>query len=286
MNLEEFCTHFPAYASQAAAKWQDMQARVAAHRDRSTSPLRMLEIGCGAQYPYTVLFHSDGVKVVGLDIVPLVRRDIRGAKYAAILRGQGALHTLRRLASDVLFHRAFYRPLGHAAGVRIRHAGTPLVRMDAANSGFAAGSFDLVYSSACFEHLPDVDGTMVEIGRVLKPGGIAEIEIHLFASMTGGHEPDLYSHCAPPAGFPLWGHLLDAGWTPSLFLNRWRDRQFRDVFAKHFEILDRRVTSRHGQQYLTKDIEARLAAQYSADELTTESVLYVLRKSEAVEKAV
>jgi len=38
------------------------------------------------------------------------------------------------------------------------------------------------------------------------------------------------------------------------------------------------VTSRHGEQYLTPDIESRLASRYTRDELTTESALYVLRK--------
>ena len=102
--------------------------------------------------------------------------------------------------------------------------------------------------------------------------------MHLFASMTGGHEPDLYDHRAPPAGFPLWGHLLDPAWRPSLFLNRWRERQFRDAFAARVEVMDRIVTSRHGHQYLTPDIEARLAPQYDPEELSTESVLYVLRR--------
>lgn len=277
--IRDLRSHYPAYAALAAGSWRDLRLRLTTHRRSGTASFRVLEVGCGSEYPYVVLFHSEGVKVVGIDVAPLVRRDLRAGKYLELLRGQGAVTALRRLASDALFHVAFYRPLGRSAGLPIRHTGTPLVRMDAARCGFANRSFDFVYSSACFEHLPDVDATLAEIDRVLKPEGVAEIEIHLFASMTGGHQPELYDHRVPPAGFPLWGHLLDPDWKASLFLNRWRERQFREAFAARFEVLDRIVTSRHGHQYLTRDIETRLASQYSPEELSAESVLYVLRKS-------
>ena len=193
-------------------------------------------------------------------------------------RTRGAVAALRRLASDALVHVGFDRPLGRSAGMPIRHAGLQLARMDAARSGFADASFDVIYSSACFEHLPDVAGVVAEMDRLLKPGGLAEIEIHLFASMTGGHEPPLDDHRVPPAGFPLWGHLLNPAWQPSLFLNRWREAQFRDAFAARFDVLDRQVTSRHGEPYLTQEIETRLTARYSREELTTESVLFVIQK--------
>jgi hypothetical protein len=96
--------------------------------------------------------------------------------------------------------------------------------------------------------------------------------------MTGGHEPELYDQRPPPAGFRVWSHLLDPGWRPPLHLNRWRDAQFHEAFAARFDILDRIVTSRHGEQYLTAEIASRLASRYTREELATESALYVLRK--------
>jgi SAM-dependent methyltransferase len=275
--LGAFCRHYPAYARLAAGTWRDMQPRLQKYR-RGGGSFRVLEVGCGAQYPYVALFHSEGTAAVGIDVLPLVRREISPARYGAILRRGGAAAALRRAAGDALFHLSFYRPLARHAGVRLRHAGAPIVRMDATRCGFADGTFDFVYSSACFEHLPDVGATLAEIDRILKPGAVAEIEVHLFASMTGGHEPGLYDHRPPPSGYPLWGHLRDPNWQAPMFLNRWREPQFRDAFAARFDVLDRVVTSRHGEQYLTSEVEAQLAPRYSRDELTTESVLYVLRK--------
>lgn len=270
--------HYPAYAALAAGTWRDIRRRLDAYPAGSRGASRILEVGCGALYPYVALFHSEGLRVVGIDVLPLVRRDISPGKYLRVLSEHGPVAAVRRLAGDVRFYRSFYLPLARAAGIAVRQAGAPLVRMDATRCGFAAGTFDFVYSSACFEHLPDVEATLAEIDRVLKPGGTAEIEVHLFASMTGGHEPELYDHCPPPAGYPVWGHLLDPRWQPPLHLNRWRDRQFHDAFATRFDLVDRMVTSRHGEQYLTADIESRLGSRYTRDELTTESALYVLRK--------
>lgn len=270
--------HYPAYAALAGGNWRDIRARLDAYPAGSGDASRILEVGCGALYPYVALFHSEGRHVVGIDVLPFVRRDVSARKYLGVLSEHGPVAAVRRFVGDVRFHRSFYRPLGRAAGIAVRQAGAPLVRMDATRCGFAGGTFDFVYSSACFEHLPDVEATLAEIDRVLKPGGSAEIEVHLFASMTGGHEPELYDRRPPPAGYPVWGHLLDPGWRPPLYLNRWRDEQFHEALAARFDLVNRMVTSRHGEQYLTPDIESRLASRYTRDELTTESALYVLRK--------
>jgi SAM-dependent methyltransferase len=277
-RIGDLRTEYAAYASIAGDVWRDMRRRLPGSERRDAGPFRGLEIGCGAFYPYVALFNSAGVNVVGIDVTPLVRRDFRVSKYRELIRSRGLVPALRRMAGDLSFHVIFYRPLGKAAQVPVEHRGAQLVRMDAARCGFGDGTFDFVYSSACFEHLADVHGTLAEMERVLKPNGVAHIEIHLFTSMTGGHEPPLYGHRVPPEGFQLWGHLLDPRWNAPLFLNRWREHEFRDAFANRFDIVDRKVTSDHGRQYLTDEIAAKLSPEYSRDELATESVLYVLRR--------
>jgi SAM-dependent methyltransferase len=278
-RLGEIRTEYGAYASIAGDIWRDMRRRLPRTDGRDQrGPFRALEIGCGTFYPYVALFNADGVKVVGIDVTPLARRDFRLSKYRELIRSRGLVPALRRMAGDLSFHVMFYRPLGKAAQVAVKHRGAQLVMMDAARCGFADETFDFVYSSACFEHLPDVHGTLAEMERVLKPNGVAHIQIHLFTSMTGGHEPGLYGHRVPPAGFRLWRHLLDSDWRAPLFLNGWREQQFRDAFAMRFDIIDRNVTSEHGRQYLTDEIAATLSPEYSRDELATETVLYVLRR--------
>ena len=48
---------------------------------------------------------------------------------------------------------------------------------------FEDSTFDFVHSMAVFEHIDDVPGAVRELNRVLKPGGIAVITPHLFASL-------------------------------------------------------------------------------------------------------
>jgi SAM-dependent methyltransferase len=63
---------------------------------------------------------------------------------------------------------------------------------------FADGAFDLVYSVAALEHVPDPAGTAAEMWRVLAPGGLAI------------HEIDLKHHgAADPLKFLEWS---DAEW--------------------------------------------------------------------------
>ena len=58
----------------------------------------------------------------------------------------------------------------HAADVAVTDS---LVTMRAENLDFADSSFDKVVSVHAIEHVPEIEGALSEIGRVLKPGGIA-----------------------------------------------------------------------------------------------------------------
>jgi SAM-dependent methyltransferase len=49
----------------------------------------------------------------------------------------------------------------------------PVGHIDLANMSFRDETFDLFYSGDVFEHLPDLEGALREIARILKPGGIA-----------------------------------------------------------------------------------------------------------------
>ena len=42
---------------------------------------------------------------------------------------------------------------------------------DASNMPFQDSCYDMVFSNSVLEHIPDLEGTLSEIGRILKPGG-------------------------------------------------------------------------------------------------------------------
>ena len=84
-----------------------------------------------------------------------------------------------------------------------------LVRMDATDLRFPAGSFDLVLCLSAFEHFQDGGAVLREMHRVLRPGGSALVSFEPVWTASYGH----HLHHVPEAGrlIPPWAHLL---WDP------------------------------------------------------------------------
>jgi SAM-dependent methyltransferase len=104
---------------------------------------------------------------------------------------------------------------------------------------FEDGRFDLVYSVAALEHVPDPAGTLAEMRRVLAPGGLAV------------HEIDLKHHgSADPLKFLEWPdeewarratlyggdvslrNILDGGFAGEIYCNRLRRGDWTRLFAE------------------------------------------------------
>jgi len=63
-------------------------------------------------------------------------------------------------------------------------AGDALVRLDVTDIAFPAGRFDVVYCSHVLEHVVDDRRAMRELGRVLKPGGWAILQVPIKGDTT------------------------------------------------------------------------------------------------------
>lgn len=93
--------------------------------------------------------------------------------------------------------------------------------MDAANLSFGDSSFDLVFSIFVFEHVAKPEETLLEIKRVLKPGGVAFHRIDTFDAFNGGHDLRLNNSTAD-APSP-WAQLipsLESSIQPCAYVNR------------------------------------------------------------------
>jgi SAM-dependent methyltransferase len=75
------------------------------------------------------------------------------------------------------------RDLAEAA-IRVPEVYLEVVKGSATEMPFADGAFATVLSNCVIEHIPDVDATMREIGRVLKPGGV------FATTLPSEHYPD------------------------------------------------------------------------------------------------
>lgn len=75
------------------------------------------------------------------------------------------------------------------------------IRMDAENLLFKDELFDFVYCMNAFEHIGDPSNALIELWRVLKPGGFAFIQFDpLYYCDTGSH---MFDFIPEP-----WGHLV------------------------------------------------------------------------------
>jgi len=82
------------------------------------------------------------------------------------------------------------------------HANVRYLRTSVEAMEIPADSFDLVFSFATMEHVPDIARGFAEMARVTRPGGwIYSVAAPLWNSPYGHHKPDLFH------GHP-WVHLL------------------------------------------------------------------------------
>lgn len=246
--------------------------------DKPLNETRILEIGNGQHAAISLLYHSAGAQITGIDM-DYVRLGLSPFKYFKIRKHNGAERALKTLARNILFDPSYYKTLSSESGQSLRKVDLDLRRMNAADMKFADGEFDFVYSNAVFEHIQDVDGTVSEMARVLKPNGIAHISIDLYPSLSGGHNlawafPDKYGSNTVPA----WDHLREKLFPAHVYLNKIREEDYYNIFAKHFEILEK-DSIYEGKKYLTPELQKELGAKgYARDELLKKTVRLVLKK--------
>jgi hypothetical protein len=128
--------------------------------------------------------------------------------------------------------------------------------------------------------VPDVRAANRTIAGALKPGGIAYIEIHLFPSLSGGHDlPWITPGRTILGDVKPWQHLRNPDWEAPVYLNRLRERDYRRAFEEtpDLEIAEWNTEFTEGADYLSDDVRAALP-DYSDEELTKRSIVVVVKK--------
>lgn len=234
----------------------------------------ILDIGCGRRYPYTLLLHSLGNTVVGIDTNYIGYDDFLVMRYWKELTQNGFESFGRVLLYDLLRQKStYYRTLEKLRGFPLDYRGLIFKRMNAEDMAFPAETFNLAVSILCFEHIANVPQAISEVHRVLMDGGFAYIKIHLFSSRSGAHHVGKQLDRVPP-----WDHLRQNTHPVPVYLNKLRKGEWLRLFSKRFEIL--KVLSRvdrKGENLLTSEILAELS-DYSLDELLTSAITIVARK--------
>ncbi len=244
--------------------------------DTPLPDLNILEIGCGQRFATSLLFHSSGAHVTGIDMDYVDPRfTLRG--YWKMLRVNGAERSVKTFARHLLLDRGYYGVIRQESGIDLRFGTLDLRVMDACHLEFPDNHFDYVFSRAVFEHIYDVPQACKELHRVLTPGGIADIRPHLYPSLSGGHNPEWFitdkNHERTTAP---WDHLRRKEFQPPCYLNKLRERDYLAIFKSQFTLLE--VESEYlGEEFLTDEI-ARELPMYDRDELLKVSIRMILRK--------
>jgi SAM-dependent methyltransferase len=221
-------------------------------------PLRVLDLANGRLRPQYTILKAAGHHVVGIDLVNRPHRTWVDRAYQIARR----LYTWR------------LGLLSTASGPET------LIYGDVGNLPFPDNWFDLITSVAAFEHFLDVPAVVADLHRVLRPGGVAWVCLHLFTSPSGGHNLSFteYPLRTIPAGVEPWDHLRSRCLPFTVPLNEWRKGQYLELFGRYFSVEKHYCATREGEEFLTPDI-ARELADYSRDELTCSSLVVVARKA-------
>jgi SAM-dependent methyltransferase len=262
--------------------YQTTRSRVETALGRPAQGLRMLDVGCGQRIPATLLFARAGNAVTGIDTELVVTGPGPGS-FFRVWRSDGLERAAKTLFRQLVFDPAYYRRLGELFGSPLSRRGIDVRQLSVTEPlPFPAASFDVVISNAVFEHVADVPAAIEEVVRLLRPGGVCHIAIHLFPSLSGGHHMRwAFPDTEPPDDIPPWDHLRDNRFPAHVYLNRLVEREYREAFESTpgIEIVDWVVTRTEGEQLLTAEIEAELTPRYSRDDLLRREVVVIGRRS-------
>lgn len=271
-----------AWAAHDADTFHAFTQTITKLTERSLPQLRILDLGCGANAPMTVCLSAAGARVTGVDARPGHRwgLGLKPSRYFQYATEAGWARAVRKVAGELVYDRLYFSELAQLTGLPLRDHGLDLRPMDIHQLDLPADAFDVVHSNATWEHLADVAAANRAVARVLRPSGMAYIEIHLFPSLSGGHDlPWIVPGKTMLGDVQPWRHLRDASWQPPVFLNRWRERDYRAAFDADpdLEIVEWQTEYSEGAEYLSEDVR-RALPDYSEAELTTRSIIVVVRK--------
>lgn len=236
----------------------------------------ILEIGCGQRFSRTLLFHSEGAQITGIDL-DFVDPNFSFTGMLNIWRVNGFERFFKTFFRHILYDRRYYRIIEQEYGKPLKMSNLDVRTMSAVQLNFPNNHFDFIFSNAVIEHIKNVEDACSEISKVLKPTGFAQIGIHLYPSLSGGHCLDwAYPDEEPSKTVPPWDHLRENKFPTHVYLNKLKKEEYLSIFERHFNIQDIKLYL-EGESYLTKEVFNQING-YSEEDLLTRRMKILITK--------
>lgn len=245
---------------------------------------RVLEIGFGGQPIRLISLMSMGVDVRGIDLdMPMLT--FSPVRLLQIAKTNGPERAFKTAVRNLLFDRRDRAKLKRALRQRghdLRIEPNRFLIGDAATFDYGPDSIDLVYSNDVFEHIPrrGLEELIERLSSLMSPDGIALITPSVYTGITGGHLTEWYGNMVSvdvPRRSEPWEHLRKRRFKPNTYLNCLSRADYRELFRRHFQILEEKVMDPTlGQRWLTPEVRADLQ-EWSDDELLSNRVEFALR---------
>ncbi len=275
----------PARSASPFSEFEEYETLLDEYGGSCLRDARVFEIGYGARPWRLIALISMGVDASGVDVeVPMLSGSWR--EVLAAFRHNGLERVLKSLARRMLVDNRQRSELARELGRRghtLRIDRSRFLVSDVAALDLPDRHIDLIYSEDVFEHIArsSLETAVPKMARWLKPDGLALIRPNIFTGILGGHLTEWnYSAVLDPARkrkSAPWEHLRARRFQPNTSLNELRRSEYRELFARDFDILREVVLLPDlGRELLTGDV-ARDLATYPEEELFSNKVLFVLR---------
>ena len=239
---------------------------------------KLLDLGCGQTATQVALFAADGVDIIGIDM-EVATNQMTLKRFFKILKVNGLERAIKSFLRSFFFDKPYYKELNSLYSKNIQFDKLDIRLMNSANLTFTDNYFDFIFSTWVFEHIADVPAAIKEVNRVLKETGVAWIGIHLFPSLSGGHNLEwLNPEQTPSKRVKPWDHLLDNKFPANAFLNKLSLKHYQNIFNQYILVKDIKRTY-EGEKILTPEIEQILSEKgYTKEDLITRTVFFLCNK--------
>src|SRR5262245_9715305 len=248
----------------------------------------VLDIGCGARFPFSLLAAAEGAHITALDVMYLKPHPLP-VFFWKILKANGVKRAAKSAVRKALFDELYFKQLEESAGIDLNpfvsKINFVLADPNAANYPILEDKYDLVFSNAVLEHVYDVEKYFREASRVLKKGGLSYGLVHNYYSISGGHNLEwAYPDSKPSPGVQPWDHLRGNEFPTHTYLNKLRPEEYKAAAAASLEVLlfesrdiNHNAGGQEGEKFLTAEVKAELS-EYPRELLLARSFCIICRK--------